>query len=139
MVTGAGQGIGLAICERILRDGQYAVALLESSPEGRNAAERLRTEGGDVLHVQCDVSSESDVVSAMEAVTEFGSVRCVINNAGIFPRMSALQMDFEDWMKVVRFLKQNLSATSGRPNRVIWEFESNKDVYYDFSKNVRFE
>ena len=102
MVTGAGQGIGLAICERILRDGQYAVALLESSPEGRNAAERLRTEGGDVLHVQCDVSSESDVVSAMEAVTEFGSVRCVINNAGIFPRMSALQMDFEDWMKVVR-------------------------------------
>lgn len=41
--------------------------------------------------------------------------------------------------EVVRFLKQNLSATSGRPNRVIWEFESNKDVHYDFSKNVRFE
>ncbi len=41
--------------------------------------------------------------------------------------------------EVVRFLKQNLSATSGRSNRVIWEFESNKDAYYDFSKNVRFE
>lgn len=41
--------------------------------------------------------------------------------------------------EVVRFLKQNLSPTSGRPGRVIWEFESNKDENYDFSKNVRFE
>lgn len=41
--------------------------------------------------------------------------------------------------EIVRFLKQNLSQTSLRPNRVIWEFESDKDKNYDFSKNVRFE
>lgn len=41
--------------------------------------------------------------------------------------------------EVVRFLKQNLSPTSGRKGRVVWEFESNKDGKYDFSKNVRFE
>lgn len=102
MVTGAGQGIGLAVCERILRDNRYAVALLESSPDGRKAAESLSAAGGDVLHLKCDVSNESDVISAMEAATEFGTVMCVVNNAGIFPRASALEMEFEDWMNVVK-------------------------------------
>lgn len=41
--------------------------------------------------------------------------------------------------EIVRFLKQNLSETSLRPGRVVWEFDSNKDTNYDFSRNVRFE
>lgn len=41
--------------------------------------------------------------------------------------------------EIVKFLKQNLSQTSLRPNRVVWEFESDKDKNYDFSKNARFE
>ncbi|NNN18999.1 MAG: dienelactone hydrolase family protein [Acidimicrobiaceae bacterium] len=60
-----------------------------------------------------------------------------LNNTmpGRYRRVAAESAMYE----VVRFLKQNLSATSGRSGRVNWEFESNKDVNYDFGKNVRFE
>lgn len=54
---------------------------------------------------------------------------------GRYRKVSAENAMYE----IVRFLKQYLSQTSLRSNRIRWEFESDKDRDYDFSKNVRFE
>ena len=108
VVTGAGQGIGLAICERIARDRSYALAMIERSPQGRKAADEIRSQGGDVLYLQCDVSNESEVRSAAEAVADFGVVHRVVNNAGVFPRAKATEMDFAAWLEVIKI---NLGGT----------------------------
>lgn len=54
---------------------------------------------------------------------------------GRYRKISAENAMYE----MVKFLKQYLSVTSLRPNRIRWEFESDKDRDYDFSRNVRFE
>ena len=106
MASGTGKGFDLVICERILRNSQYAAASFESSPGARNAAERLQGADGYVLQVHCEVSRESNLVPAMEGALEFSTVRCVISNAGIFPRTSAREMDFEDFMNVVKVIPE---------------------------------
>lgn len=108
VVTGAGQGIGLAICDRIARDKRYALAMLDCSDEGPLAAERVQASGCEVLYLKCDVSNEDEVHRASEEIAKFGSVKCVVNNAGIFPRASALEMKFSDWLEVI---KVNLGGT----------------------------
>lgn len=75
VVTGGASGIGLATCARLCDDG-FAVAALDLEPDG----------AADVaaLTVRCDVTDESDVASAMVAVTErFGGIDVLVNNAGI--------------------------------------------------------
>lgn len=54
---------------------------------------------------------------------------------GRYRKISAENAMYE----IIKFLKQHLSPTSLRPNRIRWEFESDKDRDYDFSRNVRFE
>lgn len=102
VVTGAGQGIGLAITRKIAAQGRYTVAMIEQSELGETAAEELRSEGLDVLCIRADVSVESDVLNAYESLQKVGVVRHVVNNAGIFPRESALTMTFSNWMKVIQ-------------------------------------
>ncbi len=108
VVTGAGQGIGRAICERLARDKRFALAMIERSAQGEKTASEIRSQGAEVLYIQCDVSDETQVCSAAEEVANFGAVRCVVNNAGIYPRAKALEMDFSDWLEVI---KVNLGGT----------------------------
>lgn len=101
VVTGAGQGIGLAIANRMALGGQYAVAIIEQSELGETVAQELRSRGAEAICVQGDVSVESDVLEAAEIVSKFGTVRHIVNNAGIFPRELALDMSYSQWMQVI--------------------------------------
>lgn len=101
VVTGAGQGIGLAVAQKMVLDGRYAVAIIEKSKYGEIVAEALRSRGSEAICVEGDVSVEADVLRAAEIVSEFGRVRHVVNNAGIFPRTLALDMPYSQWMNVI--------------------------------------
>ncbi|KAK7034599.1 hypothetical protein VNI00_012230 [Paramarasmius palmivorus] len=84
LITGAAQGIGLAIATRLSRDpGAYAIALndLPSKEEAlENAAQNLKCK---TLVVTGDVSKEEDVIQIVEkTVKEFGGLDVMIANAG---------------------------------------------------------
>ena len=83
IVTGAGQGIGLAIAKRLYKDG-FKVAVLDYNEEiAQKAATAL---GEDAIAVNADVSNRDQVIAAFEAVVEkFGDLNVVVNNAGIAP------------------------------------------------------
>lgn len=83
IVTGGGQGIGLAVASRFVRDGM-AVVIAESDPEaGAEAEERLRRDG-ECLLVRTDVASEDDVRRlVVETDNRFGRLDVLVNNAGI--------------------------------------------------------
>jgi NAD(P)-dependent dehydrogenase (short-subunit alcohol dehydrogenase family) len=84
VVTGGAGGIGRAMGERFARDGMRVVlADLEQDVLDETVA-ALREEGHDVLGVATDVSDFDSVVDLRDAaLSEFGSVHLVCNNAGV--------------------------------------------------------
>ena len=83
LVTGAARGIGLAITERLLRDG-CRVALLDRDGEVEAVAKRL---GAGTVALVADVTRTDDVDrSVQRVVATWGRLDVVVNNAGITGR-----------------------------------------------------
>lgn len=103
LVTGAGQGIGRAIAERLLRDGFSVVAVdrnaasLESFPR----SDRLVTAALDVT------AADAPANAVALAKTRFGRLDCLVNNAGIGNSKPVHLTSDED---LDRFLAVNLRA-----------------------------
>ncbi|MFC4667227.1 SDR family NAD(P)-dependent oxidoreductase [Seohaeicola nanhaiensis] len=81
VVTGGGQGIGLAVVKRLLASGAK-VASWDMNGEGNKAA--MAGLEGQTLAVTCDVSDYSSVQRALEQTeAQLGPVDAVVNSAGI--------------------------------------------------------
>ncbi len=83
-VTGAGSGIGRATAIAFARAGASVAAVDISSDGLQGTLAELGNHAGKVLTVVCDVTSSSDVRSALDqTVAKFGRLDCAFNNAGI--------------------------------------------------------
>jgi len=84
IVTGAAGGIGRATVERLAREGAQIVAVdLKQSPLDEALA-LATSAGAEAIAVGADVTAPSDVQRYVdEAVTRFGGVDALFNNAGI--------------------------------------------------------
>ncbi|MBW5414698.1 SDR family NAD(P)-dependent oxidoreductase [Pseudomonas sp. MAG002Y] len=102
VITGASSGIGEATA-RLLSSEGAAVVLGARRLDKLNAiAEELRAAGGRVEVVQMDVAKRDDVESLIQAaITAFGRVDVMINNAGIMPNSRLDQRKVEDWERMI--------------------------------------
>ena len=107
IVTGAAQGFGRAIARRLSSQGAR-VALWDVQPA--EETERLcREAGGDVRAWQVDVAQDDQIARGVEEVeATWGIPYALVNNAGIHPRSTALDMDTALWERVLRV---NLTGT----------------------------
>jgi len=83
LVTGGSDGLGRALCHRLVAEGARA-AFCGRDP-GRVEATRaaLEKEGGDVLGVVADVTNRADLSRFVDAALErFGRIDGLVNNAG---------------------------------------------------------
>jgi 2-dehydro-3-deoxy-L-rhamnonate dehydrogenase (NAD+) len=110
IVTGAAQGIGFAIAERLSRAGARVVIADIAEQGAAAAAERLREGGGKAEAAVADVTSPEEVGAMVErALDAFGKLDILVNNAGITGRDAPLwETTDEDWAKVMNL---NLTAT----------------------------
>lgn len=89
VVTGGGSGIGLAIAERLRRDG-YQVATMDLKPSETHFA------------FTADVTDRSQVDAALAAVREqLGPVTVLVNAAGLDGFKRFHHIDFEDWQRLI--------------------------------------
>ena len=99
IVTGASQGIGLACAQRLVQEGAR-VMLVDVRPDGAQAAAAL---GEAARFHHADVSLKADV-DAMIAATlaAFGQIDILVNNAGVTHAADFLDLEEEDFDRVLR-------------------------------------
>jgi len=91
LMSGGSRGIGLAIALRLAREGANVTILAKTdTPHPRlegtvhTAVEEIRAAGGGALGVVGDVRDDAAIARAVEAaVTEFGGIDVVVNNASV--------------------------------------------------------
>jgi 2-hydroxycyclohexanecarboxyl-CoA dehydrogenase len=97
IVTGGASGIGLAIAERLVKDG-LTVAVFDPNEASVGAA-----------HLPVDVSDKDQVDAAVaEVATRFGAPTVLVNNAGVEGFTPFLQIGLDEWN---RLLRVNLTGT----------------------------
>jgi 3-oxoacyl-[acyl-carrier protein] reductase len=102
VVTGAGGGLGGAICWALARAGA-AVAAVDRRAEG---VDRLKQElcagGAHAVAVTADVSDEDSVGAMAAAVRErLGPAAILVNNAAIYPRRPWDEVPVGEWDEVL--------------------------------------
>ena len=100
IVTGAAQGIGRAIAERLAEDGA-TLAAVDINEAG--AAETAAAIGGTAFAVACDIGDPDSVAALHKAVIErAGQLDVLVNAAAIVPFVPWSDLSFEEWRRVLR-------------------------------------
>ena len=109
VVTGGASGIGLAISERLARDGA-AVAIFDlAAGAAEEAAAKIAAAGGTASGFAVDVTDRRGIKAALaEVVPRLGSPTILVNNAGMDAFDPFLDISLELWEQVLRV---NLTGT----------------------------
>jgi NAD(P)-dependent dehydrogenase (short-subunit alcohol dehydrogenase family) len=102
IVTGAASGIGRATATLFAAEGA-AVVLADIDAAGASAAATtILASGGRAVAVACDVTRSDDCLRAVDtAVSSFGGLDIVFNNAGIIRRADVVETTEEEWDRVM--------------------------------------
>lgn len=105
IVTGAGQGLGLAFAGRLAAEG-WPVILTDILPgKAEEGARALETQGFRALGVTAEVCDPAAMAGVVEqAVARFGGVHGLVNNASIFSSLKMRPFDeipLEEWRRVI--------------------------------------
>lgn len=105
-VSGAGSGIGRALCERLLGEGAQVAMGEVDGARLAETARQLDPTGRRVLATTLDVSDRAAVTAWADAVVaRFGVVHMVVNNAGVtrFDRVAEVAPEQFERLMAVNF------------------------------------
>jgi glucose 1-dehydrogenase len=103
IVTGGNSGIGLAIVLELAKQGANIVIDYVAHPEATDdLIKQVLALGDQAVGVKADVSKVADLKNLIAtAVTKFGRVDIMVNNAGVETRTSILDTTEDDYEKVL--------------------------------------
>ncbi len=104
IVTGAAQGLGLGIAERLARNGATVVMADLQREKVEDEAGGLRKPGLRVFPAYVDVSDSNSVDRLFEKVAEaHGRIDILVNNAGVGQNVApVVELDDGEWDRVIR-------------------------------------
>src|SRR5437870_9319056 len=100
IVTGASNGIGRAVAERLAQDGATVVVNYgKSADKGKAVVAGIVSRGGNAVAIQADMSQVADARRLVQdTVTKFGRLDILVNNAGMFmykPLVETTEEEFD--------------------------------------------
>jgi NAD(P)-dependent dehydrogenase (short-subunit alcohol dehydrogenase family) len=102
IVTGGAKGIGRAIVQRLVEDGAGVLLVDIDAAAGEAAAADLSAAGASVAFCHADVAQPDQAAAIVAAAErELGGVEILVNNAGIAPRASFLDLAIEEFDHVM--------------------------------------
>ncbi|WP_439617522.1 SDR family oxidoreductase [Shinella sp.] len=100
VVTGAAQGIGLAIAEVFLSEGASLFLIDRDGDLLAAESDRLRATGGIVGHISADITDTDAIERAVAVATsEIGRPNALVNNAGVNVFFEPLKLSDADWQR----------------------------------------
>jgi 3-oxoacyl-[acyl-carrier protein] reductase len=102
LVTGSGRNIGRATVLQLAAAGAHVVVNSRTNQAEADAvAQEVRACGGKALSLLADVSKKDQVDSMVSrALSEFGRIDILINNAAIRPHKPFTEVTLQDWEEV---------------------------------------
>jgi 2-deoxy-D-gluconate 3-dehydrogenase len=102
IVTGGAQGFGFACARRLAEAGAAVVIADRRADRLEGARERLDDAGYAVAAVECDIASETDVERLVDtAVSTFGRLDVLVNNAGVFSNFLLEHMTPDEFQRII--------------------------------------
>jgi 3-oxoacyl-[acyl-carrier protein] reductase len=103
IITGAGRGIGRAIAVALATEGVNVGLLARSEEHLQEVVKETEAQGVKAVFAIADVSSNDEVTKAIHSLTsELGNVDILINNAGIAKFGKFMDLDVEEWEKIIQ-------------------------------------
>lgn len=103
IITGAGRGIGRATAFALAKEGVSLGLLARTSEHVEQVAKELKAEGAHVVTATADVADNEQVVHAIDTmINQLGQVDILINNAGISKFGGFLELEVEEWEKIIQ-------------------------------------
>jgi 3-oxoacyl-[acyl-carrier protein] reductase len=113
IVTGAAKGIGRGIALAMAKDGAKVVVSDLNDAECLEVVAEIEKLGGEAIAVKCDVSIKAEVDELISAaMTKFGQLDIMANNAGIYPFKPFEEITEEGWDKVMAVNLKSVFLTS---------------------------
>ncbi|OUI87352.1 glucose 1-dehydrogenase [Acetobacter tropicalis] len=101
IVSGAALGIGKAAALLLAQEGASVIVGDINKEEGQKTVSEIEGKGGKALFALLDVRKEEDWKSVIEgALSRFGRLDIMVNNAGIAYSGSVESTTLEDWRRV---------------------------------------
>ena len=86
IVTGASSGIGRATAKLLGESGAKVVLAARNEDKLQQAVAEIKEKGGEASYKVTDVSKREEVKALVDfAISEYGKIDVIFNNAGLMP------------------------------------------------------
>ncbi|CAB4550406.1 MAG: glucose 1-dehydrogenase [Actinobacteria bacterium] len=102
LITGGARGMGASEAQLFLDEGAKVVITDILDEVGQETARRLSPDGSQCVFYHHDVTSESDWESVVaDAISAFGKIDVLVNNAGVFEQGSILDTSLKNFERTM--------------------------------------
>ncbi len=130
VITGAASGIGSQIARTFAAAGARVVIADLDAERARATADEINRDGAQALAVAMDVTSETEVDSAMSTVIEsLGRIDVLVSNAGIQIVAPLDQLAFADWRRLLAIHLDGAFLTTRAALRPMYRQRSGSIIY----------
>ncbi len=102
VITGASSGLGEATARHLVAQGARVVLGARRIDRLQAMVEEMKANGGQAIAVETDVSDKAQVQHLVDtAITAFGRIDVLINNAGLMPHSPLERLKVDDWDRMI--------------------------------------